>query len=87
LDWVCNINDPPTPQVQTNIGVDEGKPIEPDSKKRPGFAQIHKYLYGLDGGAKEKKGHSKGNLNRNTSIVNNMYDATFALIQKLDKHS
>jgi hypothetical protein len=71
-------------QVQANIGVEEGKPIAPDSKKRPGFARIHKYLYGADGDAKEKKGHSKGNLNRNASIVNNMYDKTFEMIQKLD---
>ena len=87
MDWECNINDrhphpPPYPQVQMNIGVEEGQPIETDSKKRPGYARIHQYLYGA--GDKEKKGHSKGNLNRNTSLVNNLYDATFAMIQKLD---
>jgi hypothetical protein len=56
----------------------------PDAKKKPGFARVHKYLYGAGSDAKEKKGHSKGNLNRNTSIVNNMYDDTFKMIQHLD---
>ena len=55
--------------------------------RRPGFAEVHKYLYGVDETAKDKKqkkGHSKGNLNRNTSLVNNMYDETFKLVCELD---
>jgi hypothetical protein len=52
--------------------------------RRPGFLQVYKYLYGDDENAKEKKGHSKGNLNRNSSIINNMYDETFAMVKELD---